>query len=187
MQGNSLQFLCSDCVLALSFGTCTEWNLIFFLVSLHGLRVGHDKACDYWSWAILIHEMCTGDTPFQDHGADQMTLFKGIVKGKYRISSRASKEVSDLVKKILEIKPQYRLGNLAGGAKDIKTHKWLKDVNFNKLSKKVFRAPWTPTIKDPLDVEAFDNWDHMEKDERECPLTGKEQKLFAELDKIQKV
>jgi serine/threonine protein kinase len=148
---------------------------------------GHDKACDYWSWGILIHEMCTGDTPFQDHGADQMTLFKGIVKGKYRISNRASKEVADLVKKILEIKPQYRLGNLAGGAKDIKTHDWLKDVNFNKLSKKVFRAPWTPTINDPLDVEAFDNWDHMEKDEKESPLTGKEQKLFAELVKVQKV
>jgi len=142
---------------------------------------GHDKACDYWSWGILIHEMCTGDTPFKDHGADQMTLFKGIVKGKYRISNRASKEVEDLVRKILEIKPQYRLGNLAGGAKDIKTHEWLRDVNFNKLSKKVFRAPWTPTINDPLDVEAFDNWDHMEKDEREAPLTKQEQKLFVQL------
>ena len=86
-----------------------------------------------------------------------MTLFKGIVKGKYRLSNKASLDVADLVRKILVTKPQYRLGNLAGGTKDIKIHAWLKDVDFNKLSKKVFRSPWKPKVRDPLDVEAFDN------------------------------
>ncbi len=149
-------------------------------------RTGHGKACDYWSWAILVHEMCTGDTPFQDHGIDQMTLFKGIVKGKYKISSRASEDVEDLMRKILVTKPQYRLGNLAGGTKDIKTHPWLKDVDFNKLSKKVFRSPWKPDVKDPLDVEAFDNWDHMVKEEKEQPLKKAEQAQFAAIDEITK-
>jgi len=125
--------------------------------------------------------MCTGDTPFQAHGSDQMSLFKGIVKGKFIISQYASKNVKDLVTQILQTKPQYRLGNLAGGAQDIKTHPWLQEVNFNKLSKKVFRAPWKPDIKDPLDVEAFDNWDHMETEDREAKLTKAEQAQFAEL------
>jgi len=147
---------------------------------------GHGKACDYWSWAILIHEMCTGDTPFQDHGIDQMTLFKGIVKGKFKISDRASAEVEDMIRKILVTKPQYRLGNLAGGTKDIKTHAWLKDVDFNKLSKKVFRSPWKPEVKDPLDVEAFDNWDHMEREEKEPPMKKAEQTQFQIIDEISK-
>jgi len=125
--------------------------------------------------------MCTGDTPFQEHGVDQMTLFKGIVKGRYKISSRASEHVEDLVRKILVTKPQYRLGTLAGGTKDIKTHEWLRDVDFNKMAKKVFRAPWKPPVSDPLDVSAFDNWDHMVKDEREKPLTKEEQKAFVPL------
>lgn len=145
---------------------------------------GHDKAADYWSWAILVHEMCTGDTPFQEHGVDQMTLFKGIVKGKYKISARASQNVEDLVRKILVTKPQYRLGNLAGATKDIKTHAWLKDVDFNKMAKKVFRAPWRPKVSDPLDVSAFDNWDHMAKEEKERPLNREEQKQFAPLNEV---
>lgn len=67
---------------------CTSRCLFIFPHSFHNIlySIGHDKACDYWSWAILVHEMCTGDTPFQDHGYDQMTLFKGTVKGQYRIS-----------------------------------------------------------------------------------------------------
>lgn len=145
---------------------------------------GHDKAADYWSWAILVHEMCTGDTPFQEHGVDQMTLFKGIVKGKFKISARASQNVEDLVRKILVTKPQYRLGNLSGATKDIKTHAWLKDVDFNKMAKKVFRAPWRPKVSDPLDVSAFDNWDHMAKEERERPLNREEQKQFAPLNEV---
>lgn len=146
---------------------------------------GHDKACDYWSWAILVHEMVTGETPFQEHGVDQMTLFKGIVKGNYKISRQAGVIVEDLIKNILVTKAQYRLGNLSGGCNDIKTHPWLKDVDFNKLSKKIFRAPWAPNVKDPLDVDAFDNWDHIaKKDGREKPLTENEQKHFSELNSI---
>ena len=56
----------------------------------------------------------------------------------------------------------------------------MKDVDFNKMAKKVFRAPWKPKVKDPLDVTAFDNWDHMAKevDPREKKLTSKEQDQF---------
>ena len=115
-----------------------------------------------------------------------MTLFKGIVKGKFKISDRASAEVEDMIRKILVTKPQYRLGNLAGGTKDIKTHAWLKDVDFNKLSKKVFRSPWKPEVKDPLDVEAFDNWDHMEREEKEQPLKKAEQTQFEIIEEINK-
>lgn len=89
---------------------------------------GHDKACDYWSWAILVHEMITGETPFQEHGVDQMTLFKGIVKGQYKISRQAGVVVEDLINNILVTKPQYRLGNLSGGCNDIKRHNWLKGM-----------------------------------------------------------
>jgi serine/threonine protein kinase len=130
--------------------------------------------------------MCTGDTPFQDHGDDQMTLFKGIVKGQYRISPLTTdKDVIDLLKRILVTKPQYRLGNLAGGAMDSKNMPWLKDVDFCKLSKKVYRAPWTPSIKDTMDVTAFDIWEHKgdddEDEEDQRYLTAEKQMLFANL------
>jgi hypothetical protein len=133
--------------------------------------------------------MCTGDTPFQDHGQDQMTLFKAIVKGQYRISPLATDTGAiDLLKRILVTKPQYRLGNLAGGAMDIKHMPWFKDVDFRKLYNKVYRAPWKPSIKDTMDVTAFDIWDHIpadeegdEEEEDKRYLTAEKQMLFAKL------
>ena len=73
---------------------------------------------------------------------------------------------------------------MAGRTKDIKTHGWLKEVNFNKMAQKVFHAPWKPTVNDPLDVSAFDNWDHMAKDEREKPLSKDEHKAFLPLQDV---
>lgn len=142
---------------------------------------GHDKACDHWSWAILVHEMVTGDTPFAASGSDQMTLFKAIVRGNYKISRRCNSIVSDLIQRILTSKPSNRLGSLAGGEMDIKTHQWLVDVDFDKLRQKKFRAPWKPDVKDALDVSEYDNWDHMAEDEKVTPLTSKEQTKFAEI------
>lgn len=142
---------------------------------------GHDKACDHWSWAILVHEMVSGDTPFASSGSDQMTLFKAIVRGNFKISRRCNDIVADLVNRILVTKPSNRLGSLAGAEMDIKTHPWLVDVDFNKMKLKKFRAPWKPPVKDALDVSEYDNWDHMAADEKGGTITAKEQLQFTEI------
>lgn len=149
--------------------------------------LGHYKACDHWSWAILIHEMVTSETPFGDHGADQMTLFKAIVKGNYRMSKKCPKDVSDLIKRVLVTNPSRRLGSLAGGDMDLKQHPWLVDVDFDKLRKMRFKSPWRPNITDATDVSDFDNWDHMAKEERLTPIKSSEQAQFAEVDSISKM
>lgn len=128
--------------------------------------------------------MVTGDTPFAASGSDQMTLFKAIVRGNYKISKRCNSIVSDLITRILVTKPSNRLGSLAGGEMDIKTHQWLVDVNFDKLRQKKFRAPWKPDIKDSTDVSEYDNWDHMAADEKLAALSTKEQSKFAEISSI---
>ena len=113
-----------------------------------------------------------------------MTLFKAIVRGNFKISRRCNDTVSDLVSRVLITRPSNRLGSLARAEIDIKEHAWLVDVDFDKLRHKKFRAPWKPEVKDALDVSKYDNWDHMQKDEKYSPLTGKEQKQFAEIDQI---
>lgn len=113
-----------------------------------------------------------------------MTLFKAIVRGNYKISKHCSAVQTDLIKRILVTKPSKRLGSLAGEAMDIQTHDWLADVNFDKLRQKKFKAPWKPPVKDAIDVSGYDNWDHMEKDEKLKPLSAKEQKEFAEVHNI---
>ena len=147
---------------------------------------GHDKACDYWSWGILVHEMCTGVNPFQDYGNDQMMLFKGIVKGKYEVSENASADEASLVTSLLQSgSPEKRLGNLAKGIVDIKTHPWMKDIDFRKLSKKTYCAPWKPHVNDPLDVYHFEDIADVEDAEDvDEPLNATEEKLFSKLDSI---
>eukprot|EP00551_Chaetoceros_affinis_P009421 CAMPEP_0203668606 /NCGR_PEP_ID=MMETSP0090-20130426/5191_1 /ASSEMBLY_ACC=CAM_ASM_001088 /TAXON_ID=426623 /ORGANISM="Chaetoceros affinis, Strain CCMP159" /LENGTH=800 /DNA_ID=CAMNT_0050533093 /DNA_START=124 /DNA_END=2526 /DNA_ORIENTATION=- len=145
---------------------------------------GHDRACDHWSWAILVHEMVSGDTPFAASGSDQMTLFKAIVRGNYKISKRCNDIVKDLVEKVLVTRPTNRLGSLANAEQGLKTHPWLIDVDFDKLRQKRFRAPWKPNLKDALDVSEFDNWDHMELDEKLAPLSSREQQQFLAVDDV---
>jgi len=70
---------------------------------------------------------------------------------------------------------------------DIKNMAWLKDVDFFKLSNKIYRAPWIPVIKDAMDVTAFKSWDHIpakeagDEEEDRRFLTAEKQMLFAKL------
>lgn len=148
---------------------------------------GHDKGCDYWSWAILVHEMLTGKNPFRAYGTSQMTLFKAIVQGRSKILSTCGTNAKDLIQRIL-IEDRLRLGCLSGGDMDIKNHKWLEDIDFNELVDKKIKSPWKPSNKTALDCsEGFDNWDHTHYDDmRTAPLSRKEQDKFKDFDKILK-
>ena len=146
---------------------------------------GHDKGCDYWSWAIPVHEMNSGANPFDKFGDDQMSLFKAISKGRKTISQGLREECQDLIKQILVPKSSYRLGCLAGGDTDIREHPWLAKVNFTKLIKKQFRAPWKPDVKDALDVSEFDDWDEeMDTKDTDAPLSNEEQEQFNQVNDI---
>jgi len=148
--------------------------------------LGHDKSCDHWSLSVMVHEMISGITPFNDYGTDQMTLFKAIVNGKYKIS-RMSSQATDFIKRVLVIKPARRLGSGRGADMDIKGHAYFKDVNFDRILEKrpdcidgiKDAVPHKPNIQDALDVSSFDNWDHMEADAKDIALTAREQKKFS--------
>jgi serine/threonine protein kinase len=146
------------------------------------LNQGHDKGADHWSWGILIFEMIAGYIPFYADGIDQITLFRFIVKGSFLFPGEGimSKEVKDLIKRILVTDPRKRLGSLAGGLDDIYTHSWFTGVDFAALRRKEVEAPWKPEIKDPLDKSKFENWSHLkEKCKEDYPdITPKAQKIF---------
>ena len=131
----------------------------------------------------MVHEMIIGITPFNEYGTDQMTLFKAIVNGKMKISKMSS-QAHDFIKRSLTTKASHRLGNLAGADLDIKTHPYFKTVNYDKIIEKKVQVPWKPALKDATDTSDFDNWDHMSADEKDKPLTAKEQKRFADFEEL---
>jgi len=146
------------------------------------LSRGHDKGADYWSWGVLLYEMVLGQTPFYEHGLDQIGLFKRIVKGKYTYPPFASagKDVQDLIDGCLVTRSSERMGNLAGGDRDLKGHAWYAKMDWTRLLEKGYKAPWQPKLKNALDSSNFDNWDHMAKDAdpKEKKLSRKEQDMF---------
>jgi len=147
------------------------------------MQKGHDKGADHWSWGVLLYEMIVGMTPFYDGIVDQMGLFKNIVKGKMDFpSSFMSAESIDLIKCILTVNPNNRLGSFARAEKDIKEHKFFKDIDWKKLSSKKMKVPFKPKVSDPLDGSNFDDYSKLEaqaKKEKTTKLTAAEQKLFS--------
>jgi len=124
------------------------------------LGKGHNKSVDYWALGVLIFEMLTSASPFADHiNGDHMVICKNIVRGKLEFSRKYPEKAKDLTQQLLVKESHMRLGNLKGGAKDIKDHAWFKSLDFNELYRKRIKAPWIPTIKSPLDSSNFELYD----------------------------
>ena len=157
--------------------------LLFFLST-----PGHDKSFDHWAWAIMVHEMLSGDVPFKDSAkASQIKLFKAIAKGRFKISDILNESAIDLVKKILVTDVAERLGSLAGGVRDIKSHDWFEGIDFDAVGNKSVTPPWVPDVGHALDCSEFEDFSHEEFEEEPNHLdvlTGAENALFNDLDEI---
>jgi protein kinase A len=140
---------------------------------------GHDKAVDYWSFGVLVYEMLVGRSPFYFYGTDQISLFKRIVMVKYTCPATVNEDAENLIKGLLTRRQTSRLGNLSRGYLDVKEHAWFKGFDFHKLLKYKLKAPWVPSIKNPLDSSHFENFSREER-ERDTghPLSAKEQEQF---------
>jgi hypothetical protein len=106
---------------------------------------GHNAGADHWALGVLFYEMVSGENPFYYDGMDQMALFQAIsTEPPYPLPETASLELIDLCEKFLNKDPTERLGMLAGGSRDILTHKWFEGLDLMKLRGKEVTAPWIP-------------------------------------------
>lgn len=80
------------------------------------------KAADMWSIGVIIFLLVHGFPPF--NGESQKQIFAKIKEGRYKISREIplSKEVKDLIKKLLVMKPDERLN-----ASQALRHPWISD------------------------------------------------------------
>ena len=157
------------------------------------LNKGHDKSADIWSLGVMIYEMLFGTNPFFDYDdptIDQRTLFKRIVKGQFQrprkqssidAYTRVSDDAKDLIKKMLVVDVNRRLGCMANADLDIRNHPWFanKDtgIDFGKLYRKEITAPWVPEIKNAFDGTNFEAKREEDKSGLK-ELTAREQEQF---------
>ncbi|KAI9228890.1 MAG: kinase-like domain-containing protein [Piptocephalis tieghemiana] len=117
---------------------------------------GHGKAVDWWALGILIFEMLAGYPPFFDDYP--IGIYEKILAGRIVFPPHFDLAAKDLVKRLLTADRTQRLGNLAGGAKDIRCHRWFREVNWAGLLTRQVRPPIQPAYAGPGDTGNFENY-----------------------------
>jgi serine/threonine protein kinase len=115
-------------------------------------KKSYDYTVDIWGLGILLFELMHGYSPYRAKKIED--IYSNIVHKRMKISSRCSKEVKDLLQRILKIKPAERIS-----IEDILRHPWV--LRYSKLQKlkelqerprreekqKVAKAPVGQTVK----------------------------------------
>lgn len=116
------------------------------------LGTGSGPAVDWWALGCMVYEFLVGFTPF--YGESCEDIFENILN--YRIEWPSTDDVSaealDLIRKLLTIEPEKRLG--ANGAAEIKAHPWFSDINWDTLLEQ--EAVFVPKFDDINDTSYFD-------------------------------
>ncbi|KAK2077799.1 hypothetical protein QBZ16_004647 [Prototheca wickerhamii] len=96
-------------------------------------------------------------------GHDFATMFKAICDGRFTVPSFFSKELKDLVRRLLCKQPLRRLG--AKGAAEVRRHPWFAKFDWRGLGKRSVRAPYAPKVcsvlRDPEDLSHFPEDQHV--------------------------
>jgi hypothetical protein len=84
-----------------------------------------------------------------------------------------------LIKKLLTADLTKRIGNLKGGADDIKKHKWFLGLEWELLLAKQVAAPIIPEVKSKDDTSNFDKYPDSNEEQR-VKIDARDQALFKD-------
>jgi len=141
------------------------------------LNKGYNGSVDWWALGILIFEMSAGCPPFYD--SSPIKIYEKILQNRVRYPPTISQTLKDLLKKLLELDVTARLGNLAGGVDDIKTHAWFHGhVNWRDIYQKKTKSIYQVLITDPESTINFDEYDEEDLTSSDECLYEQDFKLF---------
>jgi len=87
-----------------------------------------------------------------------------------------SPEAKDIVSKLCTVAPSRRLGNLRGGASDVKAHPWFKGIDWHKMYNRQLEAPIRPHVSSPTDTRNFEEYD--DEPPRRMVYTAEQKKKY---------
>ena len=120
------------------------------------LNQGHGKSVDYWTLGILTYEMLLGQPPFM---AEQpLEIYKLIVKCRPKFPEYVNKGAKSYIKHLLQADLARRYGCLENGIDDIKNHRFLKDIDFDKLRNMEITPPLLPSTDDAADTGNYESY-----------------------------
>ena len=117
-------------------------------------RQNHTTAADYFALGVIVYEFMLGRRPYVGGSRRDIRdsiLSKQVQLKKSDMPNEWSLEALDFTNKLLQRKPQNRLGY--GGSQEVKNHSWLKDINWVKILNKTRKSPFIPEIQDNFDTK----------------------------------
>ena len=113
---------------------------------------------DYWSLGVLIYEIVVGTPPF--YSEDPMEVYEKILMGNPFFPSFLTKNLSDMLRKLLKNQQSKRLGNIKGGTSTVVKHKWFSSFDWAALEAGQMAPPFVPKVEGgPGDTSNFDVFD----------------------------
>jgi len=121
------------------------------------LNEGHDLAVDYWALGVLIYEMVVGAPPF--YAEDPMEVYEKILSGNPAFPTFFTRNLTDLIKKLLRSQQAKRFGNTRGGTAAVVKHKWFSSFNWAGMENFEMKAPYVPTVSSKDDITNIEQLD----------------------------
>uniref|UniRef100_T1I2M1 Uncharacterized protein n=1 Tax=Rhodnius prolixus TaxID=13249 RepID=T1I2M1_RHOPR len=106
------------------------------------LQKGYGLSADWWSFGVLLYELCYGRSPYHDE--DDENILENIFFGKLKMPDWFSTSLKKLLKKLLTTDTTKRLGCSFKGADDVKRHYWFKSIDFMALVNRNLKPPYVP-------------------------------------------
>ncbi|TPX40982.1 hypothetical protein SeMB42_g05796 [Synchytrium endobioticum] len=111
----------------------------------------YTHAVDWWSLGVLIFELCSGKTPFGDDTSER--IYDNIQAGRIKWHPLIKGHCKDIVRRLLELDVERRIGSGATGASDIKSHPWFKPLSWRKVESRQITPPYIPSCERPEVLE----------------------------------
>ena len=109
------------------------------------LLQGHSYPADFFALGVIGYEFMFGHRPYSGKNRKQIKEFILAYQAKIKfkhVKKGWSENSRDFINRLLQRRPVKRLGY--GGIKELKEHSWMKDINWELLKKKKFKAPYIP-------------------------------------------
>ncbi|TPX36492.1 hypothetical protein SmJEL517_g01316 [Synchytrium microbalum] len=111
----------------------------------------YDHAVDWWSLGVLIFELCSGKTPFGDDTSER--IYDNIQAGRIKWHPLIKGACKDIIRRLLDLDSDRRLGSGPTGASDLKNHPWFKNLIWKKVETRQITPPYIPSCERPEVLE----------------------------------